>query len=84
MGRGTYIKPGRDSHRNTWVVFSPVEQDKAGLLSKAIDIFKVRGNMKSTVIFIGLREICSLRVLELTQRISFHELAAYLVNGTLS
>lgn len=41
VGHGNYIKPGRDSHKNTWLVFSPKAKDDVGVLAEILDIFKV-------------------------------------------
>ena len=42
MGGGSYIVPGKDRDRNTWLVFAPDREDGAGVLTEILETFKVR------------------------------------------
>ena len=40
MGRGQYIRTGRDPKKNTWLVFSPKTEDGHGVLASILKIFE--------------------------------------------
>lgn len=42
MGRGQYIQTGKDSAKNTWLIFTPDREDGSGVLADVLDTFKVR------------------------------------------
>lgn len=40
MGRGQYIQTGKDSAKNTWLIFTPDREDGSGVLADVLDTFK--------------------------------------------